>query len=1403
MRLRYADAYSQKPDRMSLNLPLSGEASLASFLPRVQHRLIAAGRAVASAPVEERRSGAILLVDVSGFTELAERFTSGSAGGAEELSRVLNAYFGRVSRIVAGNSGDIIAFAGDAVLAFWPAATQEELEVAAYQAARSARSIQKELATFQLPGNVTLRQRASVAAGDLTVMELGGISGCWQLLVAGKPIAEAGELNAHVTPGEVLISSAIWELVKTRCRGTTLPSGNVRIEETLEAAPTPAQISDQFTPAAAGVADRVLPIVVDRIQAGHGAWLAEFRNISVLFVHLEGADAARLESCDFLHAAVQTMQRTLFRYGGSVYQFLMDDKGIVLIGIFGLPPLAHEDDAARAVQSGLAIHEELHRSGLRSSIGITTGRAFCGVLGSEERRQYAAVGTVVNLSSRLMQMADGRVICDKATFQSARTRTELSFDLLGDIRVKGKSDPVPAYLPRKIASQQDSGVIDREAGRSMLSQALAALVHQKLGACIVLEGEPGIGKSRLVEYLVDKARALNVPCLFGIGDPVENSAPYFVWRGILRTLFRLDLEFGEAAVQRDRIAAQLQGKPELQELIPLLGAVLAVDIPDNHATAQMSGEARSHATQNLLVQLLQSAASSGPYLLVLEDVHWFDSASLAVADLVVRQVHSMLFVVTSRPIPDPAPPRFQDLLTAAGEGRMKLEVMAIEDSLELARLRLGVESLPPVVAGFLERRAGGQPLFVQELAYSLRDTGLIEIEQGRCTLAARCGGSLAGLEEAFGKLNIPNTIQGVITSRVDRLPPPQQLTLKVASVIGQSFALSILEDVFPVANDKKDIRTYLDDLEKLGLTRRVSSTMYEFKHSLTQTVVYSLVAFANRSQLHRAIAQWHEKHFADDLSPYYALLAHHWNLAEDAAKAIEFSARAGEQALSRFANEEAVHFLQQVLALDSKQPPPSSAKQSPDSDRRRAEWRLGLGKAFVNLSNYGDARANLEKGLKALEEPIPGNVLGAASIVFAQLARQVMHRWWPARFLGRRSTEREILLQEASAYEGLTESYYLASLPLHTVAAGVKSLNLAELAGPSPELARGYASFGALMGFVPLHGLAESYSQRAMQTAEASDNVAALAWVSMIRGIYETGIGKWDSASALFDSVVRINTRLGDERHAGDGTQLLASVAYFRGDFKESLQLVDGLYASAVRRNDRRVQAEALRWKGHSLLELGKLQELSSCVDELQKLRTAGTSGDVFNQADVYALLAALHTRRGEKQKALETIDEAARRAIKVPNSSSEMILERTTIAETYLRLWEMLLAESNSSDLANVNAADLLRCRQGANKASKALGSLSRVFPIGGPFTLLWSGLCHDLEGHSGKASAAWTKSLAAAKDLQMSYAEALAEYELGRHLPAHDPHRKAHLQRASDMFRQVGAAYDLSRAEQALRAG
>src|SRR5215469_9257656 len=210
---------------MSFDLPLSGEAVLASFLPRVHHRLIAAGRELASSPFEEHRSGAILLVEVSGFTEIAEQFASDGEGGAEDLARVLNSYFGGVSRIVANHSGDVISFAGYAVLALWPAETAEDIEAAAFQATRSAKVVQAELAALRLPRNIVLRQRASVAAGDLTVMELGGTNGRWQLLVAGKPIAQAGQSNGRATPGEVIVRATTWELVKSKCRGTALPSG--------------------------------------------------------------------------------------------------------------------------------------------------------------------------------------------------------------------------------------------------------------------------------------------------------------------------------------------------------------------------------------------------------------------------------------------------------------------------------------------------------------------------------------------------------------------------------------------------------------------------------------------------------------------------------------------------------------------------------------------------------------------------------------------------------------------------------------------------------------------------------------------------------------------------------------------------------------------------------------------------------------------------------------------------------------------------------------------------------------------------------------------------------------------------------------------------------------------------
>src|SRR6266851_2530075 len=326
--------------------------------------------------------------------------------------------------------------------------------------------------------------------------------------------------------------------------------------------------------------------------------------------------------------------------------------------------------------------------------------------------------------------------------------------------------------------------------------------------------------------------------------------------------------------QRDHILAQLATEPELLPLAPLLNVVLPLGIPENGTTAALAGQARAANTEHLLVSILKSAVIRSPTVVILEDAHWFDSSSLRLALLAAQQIGPLLLVLSARPLGESGPAELMALLASPLCRHLVLEVLDSDLALQMVCQRLGVNRLPAEVARFIDRRAGGHPLFSEQLAYALRDTGLMKITEGRCQIAETSSG--APLDAALSAMRFPSTVEGVITSRLDRMPTPQQLTVKVASVLGQNFRLSTLSEIYPVEAARTQLPAHLDQMEKLDLIHGRDDTdpVYGFKHAITQDVAYNSIPFAQRRQLHRSVAEWYEGEFENDLPPHYPLLAH-------------------------------------------------------------------------------------------------------------------------------------------------------------------------------------------------------------------------------------------------------------------------------------------------------------------------------------------------------------------------------------------------------------------------------------------------------------------------------------------------------------------------------------------------
>ncbi len=349
---------------------------LARYVPALVARRAAGDRALPSEPVLDRFPAAVMFADISGFTSLAERLAQQGKGGSEELTKHLNAYFGRLIALIAEHGGDVVKFAGDALLAIWSVTEGEvnaSLEEATSRAAGCCLAIAAELGDY-VAEDVRLTLHAGIGAGEIAGLHVGGVGGRWEFLIAGAPLAQMARAEAAAKPGEVCISAEVWALIKNQFAGTVLESGEVRLEGAI--APLPprrAPVLVLVPEMAAALRGYIPRNILAYLDAEQTQWLAELRRVTVLFAKLPELNCAAAGFLDRLQEAMRGMQTAVYQYEGVIRQLIVDDKGCVLIAAFGLPSVAHEDDAGRGLLAAISMRDNLHELGLNSSIGVTTG----------------------------------------------------------------------------------------------------------------------------------------------------------------------------------------------------------------------------------------------------------------------------------------------------------------------------------------------------------------------------------------------------------------------------------------------------------------------------------------------------------------------------------------------------------------------------------------------------------------------------------------------------------------------------------------------------------------------------------------------------------------------------------------------------------------------------------------------------------------------------------------------------------------------------------------------------------------------------------------------------------------------------------------------------------------------
>lgn len=428
---------------------------LHKYAPRLVLEHLVEHPAPPERPVAESIVGAALFADMAGFTSLTERIMKLSSNGLIELADIVNLYLSRQIDIIDEYGGDILKFAGDALIAVWPATSEKELAQMTLRAAHCGLELQRQLDRTKIGSGMELSLRIGVGAGPLLAQMVGGLYDRWEFLIGGDAVDQVGRAQKQAEPGQVVISPQAARMIRSMKAGHR--EGNRLLVEHRPEAEAPGPLA---IPALQPGCEKALRCFIPRriinlIEEGRGGSAAfEVRTVTVLFIRILEWHTAELP-IEEVHRVMRKVQDGLYRHEGAINRFGIEEKGTVILAAFGLPPLDHPDDAVRALLSARDIFTELGEMGHKAVIGIGTGVVFVGPMGNEIRSEYTMHGNVVNLAARLMQASDS-IYCDQTTYEKVLTLAEgdpaaahgLRFEALEPMKVKGNDQPVSAFRLR-------------------------------------------------------------------------------------------------------------------------------------------------------------------------------------------------------------------------------------------------------------------------------------------------------------------------------------------------------------------------------------------------------------------------------------------------------------------------------------------------------------------------------------------------------------------------------------------------------------------------------------------------------------------------------------------------------------------------------------------------------------------------------------------------------------------------------------------------------------------------------------------------------------------------------------------------------------------------------------------
>ncbi len=892
----------------------------------------------------------------------------------------------------------------------------------------------------------------------------------------------------------------------------------------------------------------------------------ERRQATVVSVEISGYDdilekldteeaASILNSCFDMFAAIAE------KFGGGIDKIM--ENG--LIALFGAPR-AIENAPREAVNAAIAMRNGLQRFNREKNlgipldirIGVNTGMVIAGAIGSDASKDYTVMGDTITAASRLKDLAaKGQIYVGPLTYKN--TQNDFDYKKLKPVSLKGQGAPI--LICELLSTKEKVYRLDVDAGRMIYSEMVGRdkefdklrLQLQKVmkgeGSIVSVIGEAGIGKSRLIAEFKKILDLKKITLLEGRALSIGKNLGYHPIIDILKNWANIKEEDSETdSLHKLNTAISRIYPPGAAEIFPFIATMMGMKLDAKHAERirGIEGEAMEKLILKSVRELIAKAAETRIIVFIIEDLHWADTSTIELLESLCRLAESqrILAVHAFRPNYKETGERLRETIReryAKSYKEIYLEPLNEKQCETLIDNLVEIAGLPPAIRAAISDRTEGNPFFIEEVLRSFIDEGVVEFKDGKFKATKK-----------VESVVIPETIQDVLMTRIDRLDEISRTLLKIAAVIGRYFFYKILAEVAQTFEDLDERLEYLKGLQFIKERKRGDEIEYLFTHTLVQEVVYESILLKKRKELHLRIARAFETVFPERLQEFYGMLALHYSRGESFEKAEEYLIKAGEEAFKAAASNEALSYFQEALKL-------YLAKYADAADPAKVamlERKIGL--AFYNKGQYREAVVYFDRALAFWGVKTPKNKIAAFFYFAFDLLRVIKNLYIPSRKAKLVPGEKENDILELTHKKGAA----LGSIDAHRmVIESIRLLGKMHKYDLS-KVRNGVFLYGSASALFSFSGISFAVARKILDYArsfilpgDTKTRVKYNLWEALYNGLS----GKWDKEPEYDEKIVANFLQEGDLFSASAYNYFNCILVTGRGSFDKAGVLINKL----------------------------------------------------------------------------------------------------------------------------------------------------------------------------------------------------------------------------------------------------